>query len=104
MESKGTPQAGTPQQGSVSGPASSSSTTSTSSQPRSGAKTFQGCLSGDPNNLMLTANGTSYSLQGNTRSLGTMINHQVEVTGDDRNGKAIEVTGARDLGTACSAK
>jgi hypothetical protein len=65
---------------------------------------FNGCLSGTVNNYQFKANGKSYRLQGNTMQLGSMLNHQIEITGEDFNGKAIQVNGARDLGSSCKGK
>ncbi len=100
-EDKGTPQAGTPQTGSVGAPAGSSSTTDTaSSQTASAGQTYQGCVSGDPNNLKFKTNGKDYRLQGDTRSVWKLIGHNVEVTGEDFGGKAIQINGAaKDLGS-----
>ena len=71
------------------------------SSSNSGA--MQGCLSGSGKNLMLQANGKSYSLQGSTTSAQSLVGHQVEVTGDV-SGSAVNVSNIRDLGTTCSAK
>ena len=72
-------------------------------QQQSNYKTFQGCLSGDMNNYQLKSpDGKTYRLQGNTTMLKGMSKHQVELTGEDFNGKAIEVNGGRDLGSTCS--
>jgi hypothetical protein len=56
------------------------------------------------NNYKFEANGNEYRLQGNTSMLKGMSGHQVEITGDIFNGKAIQVNGARDLGSSCSSK
>lgn len=100
-EDKGTPQAGTPQTGAVGAPAASSSTTDTaSSQAASAGQTFQGCVSGDPNNLKFKSSGKDYRLQGDTRAVWKLIGHNVEVTGEDFGGKAIQISGtAKDLGS-----
>ena len=62
---------------------------------------FSGCLKGSVNNYQFNANGKNYRLQGNTSMLPSMIGHRVEVTGEDFNGKAIQVNGARDLSPSC---
>jgi len=62
---------------------------------------FTGCLAGSMNNYQLKANGKLYRLQGNTAPLQALLNHQIELTGEDFNGKAIQVNGARDLGGSC---
>jgi hypothetical protein len=99
LENKGSPAAGTPSN-SVGAPASSGST---NAGPQSRGKVFQGCLAGDVNNYQFkSSDGKTYRLQGNTTVLKGMTKHQVELTGEEFNGKAIEVNGARDLGASCS--
>jgi hypothetical protein len=110
MEAKGTPSAGTPSpsdssasSGSVGAPAGNASTTGATGST-SGGQILNGCLSGDVNSYAFKANGNNYRLQGNTSMLKGMSGHQVEITGDVFNGKAIQVNGARDLGSSCSGK
>ena len=99
-EDKGTPQAGTPQTGAVGAPSASSSTTGAASAQPAAGQTYQGCVSGDPNNLKFSTNGKDYHLQGDTRSVWKLIGHNVEVTGEDFGGKAIQISGsAKDLGS-----
>ena len=94
-ENKGTPEAASPQ-GAVA---------SNSAQPANDDQVFTGCLGGAVNAYQLKgSNGKIYHLQGNTGTLGGMVNHNVELTGEDFNGKAIQVNGARDLGGSCKAK
>jgi hypothetical protein len=95
-EDKGVPTAGTPQNGSI----ASNSTP----QRADNNQIFTGCLNGSVNNYQFKSNGKTYRLQGNTMSLSSMINHEVEVTGEDFNGKAIQVNGARDLASSCKGK
>lgn len=95
-ENKGTPTAGTPAEAVAAPPAQQ--------QPADSNHVFSGCLNGTINNYQFKANGKVYRLQGNTMSLGSMLNHQVEITGEDFNGKAIQVNGARDLGGNCKGK
>jgi hypothetical protein len=77
----------------------------TAPQPANDAlSVFTGCLIGSINNYQFKSNGKAYHLQGNTIQLSSMVNHQVELTGEDFNGKAIQVNGARDLGSTCKGK
>ena len=105
VEEKGTPTAGTPSSA-VGAPASGSSPNSEANSQVTAAQqkltTFNGCLSGSSNSYRLSANGKDYNLQGNTSTLSGMSGHQVEVTGEVFDGKAIQVNGARDLGSSCS--
>lgn len=101
MEEKGTPAAGTPSQ-SVGAPAGTSGSSAAPAEPQSNLSTFNGCLSGKENQYKFEADGKAYRLQGNTMMLKGMTGHQVEITGEDFNGKAIQVNGARDLGSSCS--
>jgi len=108
MEDKGTPAAGTPSTA-AGAPAGGASTTGAagatgSGDSQNGGKIFQGCLSGNTNDYRFSANGKAYRLQGNTSMLHGLEGHQVEVTGEEFNGKAIQVNGARDLGASCSSK
>ncbi|HVZ16726.1 MAG TPA: hypothetical protein VG897_06395 [Terriglobales bacterium] len=89
-EDKGVPTAGT-----------SVTTNAAQQQPADDNQIFTGCLVGSLNNYQFKANGKTYHIQGNTASLNSMVNHQVELTGEDFNGKAIQVNGARDLGGSC---
>jgi len=93
-ENKGTPAAGT-QQGAI----------ASNTQPAAasnGLAIFNGCVIGSVNNFQFKTNdGKVYRLQGNTSQLNSMVKRNVEITGEDFNGKAIQVNGARDLGTAC---
>ncbi len=100
-EAKGTPSEGTPS--AVAAPAGNEAGTA-SAQPQENLSTFKGCLSGKDNQYQFNANGKSYRLQGNTSMLHGMSGHQVEITGEDFNGKAIQVNGARDLGGSCGKK
>jgi hypothetical protein len=104
VENKGTPSAGTPSSAIGAPGGSSSSAAGETAQAQNGHNAFQGCLSGDVNNYELKANGKTYRLQGNTSALKELSGHQVEVTGEEFNGKAIQVNGARDLGSSCSGK
>ena len=102
VENKGTPSAGTPSSA-IGAPSSmSSSAAGETAQTHNGHNTFQGCLSGDVNSYEIKANGKTYHLQGDTTSLKGLKGHQVEITGEEFNGKAIQVNGARDLGSPCS--
>jgi len=50
--------------------------------------------------LKFSTNGKDYHLQGDTRSVWKLIGHNVEVTGEDFGGKAIQISGsAKDLGS-----
>src|SRR5262249_10339477 len=96
--------AGTPSS-SIGAPASTPATASAeTAQAQNGHDTFQGCVSGDVNSYELKVNGKTYHLQGDTSSLKDLKGHQVEVTGEEFNGKAIQVNGARDLGSSCTGK
>ena len=88
MENKGTPQAGTPANA---GAGASSAA----------AKTLQGCLSSD--GATLSANGKTYSLQGDKAQAGKLGGHQVEVSGPESMG-VVDVKSVRDMGSTCSAK
>lgn len=101
VENKGTPSAGTPSSA-IGGPVGTAS--AETAQVQNGHDTFQGCLSGDVNSYELKTNGKTYHLQGDTTSLKSLVGHQVAVTGEVFNGKAIQVNGARDLGSSCSHK
>jgi hypothetical protein len=89
---KGTPAAGTIASNAGAQPASDTNAS------------FTGCLTGSQNNYQFKANGKTYRLQGSTNDLGSMLNHQVQLTGEDFNGKAIQVNQARDLGSSCKGK
>jgi hypothetical protein len=93
-ENKGTTAAGSPQ-GAI------TSDNNTSAAPAETNSTYNGCLTGSVNNYQFKSNGKTFHLQGNTTQLNSMINHNVEITGEDFNEKAIQVNGARDLGTSC---
>ncbi len=69
--------------------------------PQSAAQTFEGCVAGNTNNYQLKSNGKTYRLQGDTTSLNGLTGHTVSVTGEDFNGKAIQVDSARDMGKGC---
>lgn len=99
-ENKGTPQAATPQGPAVASP----SAAPTASAQQSNEQKFEGCVSGDANNLKLKTNGKTYALHGDTRPVWSLIGHKVEVTGENFNGKAIQMTAAQDLGSNCSGK
>ena len=92
-ENKGTPAAASPQGAIASnnGPAPAANNNSV----------FSGCLVGAVNDYQFKANGKTYRLQGNTSQLNSMFKHNVEITGEDFNGKAIQVNGVRDLGGSC---
>jgi hypothetical protein len=92
-ENKGTPEAGSPQAGAIASNAAAA--------PAENYSTFNGCLVGSINDYQFKSNGKTYRLQGNTSQLNSMFKHTVEITGEDFNGKAIQVNGARDLGTSC---
>ena len=96
LENKGTPAAGSPQGATIANPALP--------QADETNAIFTGCLTGAINNYQFKSNGKVYRLQGNTSSLPQMVNHQVELTGEDFNGKAIQVNAARDLGAGCKGK
>ncbi len=97
-ETKGTPEAGSPQQGAV-------ATNAAAADPGGTDQIFNGCLGGVINAYLFKGtDGKLYRLQGNTGNLAAMVNHNVELTGEDFNGKAIQVNGARDLGGNCKAK
>ena len=96
-ENKGVPTAGTPQNSGI-------ANNTAQQQPADDNRIFDGCIIGSMNNYQFKSNGKTYHLQGNTANLNTMVNHQVELTGEDFNGKAIQVNGARDLGGACKGK
>lgn len=100
-EAKGTPTEGTPSPA-VAAPAASSGSASAASSQQANLSTFTGCLSGKENQYQYKSNGKTYRLQGNTTMLQGLAGHQVEITGEDFNGKAIQVNGARDLGSSCS--
>jgi hypothetical protein len=107
-ENKGTPAAGSPAGGAIASNsgasnsgASSAGTSDSSAAASTNYSTFNGCLVGSVNEYQFKANGKSYRLQGNTAQLSSLIKHNVEITGEDFNGKAIQVNGARDLGTSC---
>jgi hypothetical protein len=96
-ENKGTPAAGSPQ-GAI---ASNSGASNAAAAPSENYSTFNGCLMGTVNDYQYKSNGKTYRLQGNTSELMSLLKHNVEITGEDFNGKAIQVNGARDLGTSC---
>jgi hypothetical protein len=91
-ENKGTPAAGSPQ-GAIASNAAAA--------PAENYAIFNGCLVGSVNDYQFKSNGKTYRLQGNTSQLNSMFKHNVEITGEDFNGKAIQVNGGRDLGTPC---
>jgi hypothetical protein len=102
-ENKGTPAAASPTGGAIASDSSASSggASPNSAAPASNNAAFSGCLLGSVNDYQFKANGKTYRLQGDTTQLNSMFKHNVEITGEDFNGKAIEVNGARDLGTSC---
>jgi hypothetical protein len=86
----------------------SSSTGSSTASGQSNGQAIQGCLAGSgsnlSSNLTLTANGKSYTLQGNTSQLSSLTGHMVEVVGDISSGTSINVQTVRDISDKCSAK
>jgi hypothetical protein len=102
MENKGTPEAGTPQTSAVAAPNSPSASTTGAATGQASGQSFQGCVQGDANNLKFKANGKEYRLQGNIQQAASLIGHQVEITGENFNDKAIQINEIRDLGSSCS--
>jgi hypothetical protein len=100
-ENKGTPAAGSPTSGAIASDSASNGASTSSAAPAENYATFNGCLLGSVNDYQFKSNGKTYRLQGNTSQLNSLFKRNVELTGEDFNGKAIEVNGARDLGSSC---
>jgi hypothetical protein len=98
QEEKGTPTEGTPSN------AISSPSTSQPAAQESQMQVFNGCVKGKVNNFEFQSGGKSYHLQGNLGMLRGLDGHQVEISGEMFNDKAIQVNGARDLASSCSKK